>query len=202
MSAGIYTLGERRLVTAGDDFYIAPGARVIGSVVLGAGASLWFNCVLRADDERIDIGSGSNVQDGSVIHADAGWPAIVGREVSVGHMVMLHSCQIGDESLIGNGAIVLDRARIGRHCIIAAGSLVPPDRAVPDGSVMMGAPARLVRQATADDLAMIAQAAAHYRARCVRSCPARRPASAGAVFSGSRRDWPIAAAPVLLRRHA
>lgn len=165
MNSGIYTLGERRLVTAGDDFYIAPGAQVIGSVVLGAAASLWFNCVLRADDERIDIGSGSNVQDGSVIHADAGSPTIIGRDVSVGHMVMLHSCLIGDESLIGNGAIVLDRARIGSHCIIGAGSLVPPDRVVPDGSVMMGVPARLVRQATADDLALIAQAAAHYRER-------------------------------------
>jgi carbonic anhydrase/acetyltransferase-like protein (isoleucine patch superfamily) len=165
MSAGIYTLGERCLSTQGDDFYIAPGAQVIGSVVLGAGASLWFNCVLRADDERIAIGSGSNVQDGSVIHADPGSPTVVGREVSVGHMVMLHSCVIGDESLIGNGAIVLDRARIGRHCIIAAGSLVPPGRDVPDGAVMMGAPATLVRQASAQDLAMIAQAAAHYRAR-------------------------------------
>jgi carbonic anhydrase/acetyltransferase-like protein (isoleucine patch superfamily) len=165
MNAGIYSLGERRLVTAGDDFYIAPGAQVIGSVVLGAGASLWFNCVLRADDERIDIGSGSNVQDGSVIHADPGSPTVVGRDVSIGHMVMLHSCQIGDESLIGNGAIVLDRARVGSHCIIAAGSLVAPDREIPDGSVMMGTPARLVRQASARDLAMIAQAAAHYRAR-------------------------------------
>src|SRR6202162_3368523 len=127
MSASMYTRGERRLVTAGDDFYIAPGAKVIGSVVLGAGASLWFNCVLRADDERIEIGSGSNVQDGTIIHADPGSPTLVGREVTVGHMVMLHSCEIGDESLIGNGAIVLDRARIGGHCIIAAGSLVPPD---------------------------------------------------------------------------
>jgi carbonic anhydrase/acetyltransferase-like protein (isoleucine patch superfamily) len=165
MSAGIYSLGERRLKTAGDDFYIAPGAQVIGSVVLGAGASLWFNCVLRADDERIEIGSGSNVQDGSVIHADPGSPTVVGCEVSVGHMVMLHSCVIGDESLIGNGAIVLDRARIGRHCIIAAGALVPPDRDIPDGSVVMGTPAKLVRQASERDLAMIAQAAAHYRAR-------------------------------------
>ena len=165
MNSGIYTLGERRLVTAGDDFYIAPGAQVIGSVILGAGASLWFNCVLRADDELIEVGSGSNVQDGSVIHADAGSPTILGREVSIGHMVMLHSCLVGDESLIGNGAIVLDRARIGRHCIIAAGSLVAPDREIPDGSVMMGAPARLVREATVNDLAMIAQAAAHYRAR-------------------------------------
>jgi len=165
MSAGIYTLGERRLVTAGDDFYIAPGAQVIGSVVLGAGASLWFNCVLRADDERIEVGDGSNVQDGCVVHADAGSPTLLGRQVTVGHMVMLHSCVVGDETLIGNGAIVLDRARIGRHCIIAAGSLVPPDREIPDGSVMMGSPVRLVRQATADDLAMIAQGAAHYRAR-------------------------------------
>jgi len=165
MNTGIYALGERRLQTAGDDYYIAPGAQVIGSVVLHAGASLWFNCVLRADDERIEIGSGSNVQDGSVIHADPGWPTLVGRDATVGHMVMLHSCVIGDESLVGNGAIVLDRARIGRHCIIAAGSLVPPDREVPEGSVLMGAPARLVRQATAADLAMIAQGAAHYRAR-------------------------------------
>ena len=165
MSAGIYTLGERHLVTAGDDFYIAPGAQVIGSVVLGAGASLWFNCVLRADDERIEVGDGSNVQDGCVVHADAGSPTLLGRQVTVGHMVMLHSCVIGDETLIGNGAIVLDRARIGRHCIIAAGSLVPPDREIPDGSVMMGSPVRLVRQANASDLAMIAQGAAHYRAR-------------------------------------
>src|SRR3984885_10409126 len=165
MSGGIYTLGERRLVTAGDDFYIAPGAQVIGSVVLGAGASLWFNCVLRADDERIEIGSGSNVQDASVIHADPGGPTLIGREVTVGHMVMLHSCVIGDESLIGNGAIVLDRARIGSHCIIAAGTLVPPDREVPDGSVVMGAPARLVRPGNAPGMGVIAQGAAHYRAR-------------------------------------
>src|ERR1700735_1228968 len=155
MSAGIYTLGERRLVTAGDDFYIAPGAQVIGSVLLGAGASLWFNCVLRADDERIEIGSGSNVQDGSVIHADPGVPTLIGREVTVGHMVMLHSCVIGDESLIGNGAIVLDRARIGSHSIIAAGTLVPPDREVPDGSVLMGAPARLRRPADAPGLGQV-----------------------------------------------
>jgi carbonic anhydrase/acetyltransferase-like protein (isoleucine patch superfamily) len=165
MSALIYTLGERRLVTQGDDFYIAPGAQVIGSVVLGAGASVWFNCVLRADDERIEIGSGSNVQDGSVLHADPGSPTILGRNVTVGHMAMLHSCVIGDESLIGNGAIVLDRAHVGRHCIIAAGSLVPPDREIADGTVVMGAPARLVRASSAEDLAMIAAAAAHYRSR-------------------------------------
>jgi carbonic anhydrase/acetyltransferase-like protein (isoleucine patch superfamily) len=164
----IHTLGERRLRTVGDDYYIAPGAQVIGAVVLGAAASLWFNCVLRADDERIEIGAGSNVQDGSVIHADAGEPTLVGRDVTIGHMVMLHGCVIGEESLIGNGAIVLDRARIGTHCIVAAGALVPPDRAIPDGSVVMGAPAKVVRAVSAADLEMIRQAAAHYRARIER----------------------------------
>jgi carbonic anhydrase/acetyltransferase-like protein (isoleucine patch superfamily) len=168
MKAGIYSLGERRLLTAGDDYYIAPGAQVIGSVILGAGASLWFNCVLRADDERIDIGAGSNVQDGSVIHADRDEPTLIGRDVSIGHMVMLHSCVIGDESLIGNGAIVLDRSHIGRHCIIGAGALVPPDSRIADGSVMMGVPARLRRETNAQDLEMIARAAAHYRERIQR----------------------------------
>jgi carbonic anhydrase/acetyltransferase-like protein (isoleucine patch superfamily) len=152
-------------VTAGDDFYIAPGAQIIGSVILGAGASVWFNAVLRADDERIEIGAGSNIQDGCVVHCEPGEPAILGRDVTVGHMVMLHSCIIGNDTLIGNGAIVLDRARIGQRCIIAAGALVTPDREVPDGSVMMGSPAKVVRQVTAQDLAMIARGAEHYRAR-------------------------------------
>jgi carbonic anhydrase/acetyltransferase-like protein (isoleucine patch superfamily) len=165
MNPGMYALGERRPQTAGDDFYVAPGAQLIGSVILRSGASVWFNCVLRADDEIIEVGKGSNVQDGSVIHADSGAPTLLGANVTVGHMVMLHSCLIGDDSLIGNGAIVLDRARIGRHCIIAAGSLIPPDREIAEGSVVMGAPAKLVRSVTADDLAMIAQAAAHYQSR-------------------------------------
>jgi carbonic anhydrase/acetyltransferase-like protein (isoleucine patch superfamily) len=165
MTAGIYALGERRLSTDGEDFYVAPGASLIGSVILRAGASVWFNSVLRADDEIIEVGAGSNVQDGSVIHADAGSPTIIGRDATVGHMVMLHSCLVGDESLIGNGAIVLDRARIGRHCIVAAGALVPPDREIAEGTVVMGAPAKFVRNVTEADLAMIAHAAAHYRAR-------------------------------------
>lgn len=166
--SGVHSLGERELHTEGADFYIAPGAQVIGAVRLGAGASLWFNCVLRADDELIEVGAGSNVQDGTVVHADAGSPTRIGRDCTIGHMVMLHSCTIGDETLIGNGAIVLDRARIGRHCIVAAGALVPPDREIADGSVVMGAPARLVRASSAEDLAMIRQAAEHYRARVAR----------------------------------
>jgi carbonic anhydrase/acetyltransferase-like protein (isoleucine patch superfamily) len=165
---GIYALGERRPSTAGDDFYIAPGAQIIGSVVLGAGVSLWFNCVLRADDELIEIGAGSNIQDGVVIHADARAPTIIGCGVTVGHMALLHGCRIEDESLIGNGTIVLDRARIGRHCIVAAGSLVPPDRVIPDGSVVMGAPARTVRAVNDEDLELISAAAASYRERARR----------------------------------
>jgi carbonic anhydrase/acetyltransferase-like protein (isoleucine patch superfamily) len=168
MSAGIYSLGERRLETDGDDYYIAPGAQVIGSVILKAGASLWFNCVLRADDEVIEVGAGSNVQDGSVIHADAGTPTLIGRDVTIGHMVLLHGCVIGEETLIGNGAIVLDRAHIGRHCIVAAGALVPPGSQIADGSVLMGTPARVVRSVTAADLSMISQSVAHYRARMLR----------------------------------
>jgi carbonic anhydrase/acetyltransferase-like protein (isoleucine patch superfamily) len=165
MTAGIYSLGERRLVTDGDDFYIAPGAQLIGSVIMGAGASIWFNSVLRADDERIEIGAGSNIQDGCVVHCDAGAPTLVGRDVTVGHMVMLHGCEIGEQTLIGNGAIVLDRVRIGRHCLIGAGSLLTPDKRFPDGSVVMGAPAKIVRTVNERDLAMIAQGAAHYKAR-------------------------------------
>lgn len=161
----VYRLGERGLKTDGADFYIAPGAQLIGSVVLGEGASVWFNCVLRADDERIDIGAGSNVQDGTVIHADAGFPTIVGRGVTIGHAALLHSCVIGDQSLVGNGAIVLDRARIGRRCIVAAGALVPPDRIVEDECVLVGAPARVLRRTSARDLELILQGAEHYRAR-------------------------------------
>jgi carbonic anhydrase/acetyltransferase-like protein (isoleucine patch superfamily) len=156
---------------------------LIGSVILRAGASVWFNCVLRADDEIIEVGAGSNVQDGSIIHCDPDSPTIIGRDATIGHMTMLHSCLIGDESLIGNGAIVLDRARIGRHCIVAAGSLVPPDREIPEGSVVMGAPAKIVRQVSAADLAMIAQAASHYQTRMLsykRELRAMAPAAGGA----------------------
>jgi len=183
MTQNFYAIGDRRSRTVGDDYYVAPGARLIGSVILRAGASVWFNCVLRADDEIIEVGAGSNVQDGSIIHCDPGSPTIIGRDATIGHMTMLHSCLIGDESLIGNGAIVLDRARIGRHCIVAAGSLVPPDREIPEGSVVMGAPAKIVRQVSAADLAMIAQAASHYQTRMLsykRELRAMAPAAGGA----------------------
>jgi carbonic anhydrase/acetyltransferase-like protein (isoleucine patch superfamily) len=161
----IYTLGDRKLETVDGDFYIAPGAQVIGSVNLGRGATVWFNCVLRADSERIVVGDGTNVQDGTIIHADPGSPAHLGNNVTIGHRALLHSCSIGDGSLIANGAMILDRVRIGRDCLIAAGALVPPDKEIADGSVVMGAPGKIVRRVTESDLAMMRYAWEHYVAR-------------------------------------
>jgi carbonic anhydrase/acetyltransferase-like protein (isoleucine patch superfamily) len=161
----IYSLGGRRLETAGEDYYIAPGARVIGSVRLGAGASVWFNCVLRGDSEWINLGEGVNVQDASVLHADEGEPVNLGKNVSVGHRALLHGCTVGESTLIANGAMILDRARIGRHCVIAAGALIPPDKVIPDGSLVMGVPGKIVRSVGAEDLELIAQVAQHYRER-------------------------------------
>ena len=164
----IFAFEGRQLVTASDNFYVAAGAQLIGDVRLGEGASVWFNAVLRADDERIEIGAGSNVQDGTVIHCDVNLPTIVGRNVTIGHRVLLHGCTIGDDSLIGNGAMILDGARIGRHCLIGAGSLVTPGKVIPDGSVVMGAPGRVVRATAARERAMIEHGAHSYQARIKR----------------------------------
>ena len=160
----IYLLGERR-PDISPDAYVAPSADVIGTVRLGAGASVWFNVVLRGDNDWIDIGAGSNIQDGSVIHTDEGVPTTLGKRVTVGHMAFLHCCTVGDESLIANGAMVLDRSVIGRHCVIAAGALVPPDKEIPDGSVVMGSPGKIVREVTDRELALIRGAAASYARR-------------------------------------
>jgi carbonic anhydrase/acetyltransferase-like protein (isoleucine patch superfamily) len=161
----IYTIGSRRLETTDDSYYVAPGAHVIGSVRLGREASVWFSAVLRGDNDWLIIGDGSNVQDGAVIHTDPGFPVNVGRNVTIGHLAFLHGCTVGDDSMIANGAMVLDRARIGRNCIVAAGALVPPGKEIPDGSVVMGAPGSVVRQVSEKDLAMIAHAGASYRRR-------------------------------------
>ena len=160
----IYTLGERRAELA-PDCYVAPSAQVIGSVRLLAAASVWFNAVIRGDTDWIEIGRGSNIQDGSVIHTDPGVPVRIGADVTVGHMAFLHGCSVGDGSMIANGAMVLDGARIGSRCLIAAGALVPPGKEIPDGSVVMGAPGRIVREVNARDLALLGRAAAAYRAR-------------------------------------
>ena len=161
----IYTIGTRRLQTTDDSYYIAPAAHVIGSVRMGREASVWFNAVLRGDNDWLIIGDGSNVQDGAVIHTDPGFPVDVGRNVTIGHLAFLHGCTVADDSMIANGARVLDRARIGRNCIVAAGALVPPGKEIPDGSVVMGTPGSVVRQVSEKELAMIAHAGASYRRR-------------------------------------
>lgn len=162
-----YVFGDRAPEIA-RDVYIAPSADVIGSVRLASGSSVWFNVVLRGDNDWIEVGTDSNVQDGSVIHTDEGAPTRIGARVTIGHQALLHSCTIGDETLIANGAMVLDRCVIGRHCLIAAGALVTPDKHIPDGSVVMGSPGRIVREISAQDLEWIRGAAAHYRLRAQR----------------------------------
>jgi carbonic anhydrase/acetyltransferase-like protein (isoleucine patch superfamily) len=164
----IHVFEGRRPVAATANHYIAPGAQLIGDVRLGDGASVWFNAVLRADDERIEIGAGSNVQDATVMHCDQGQPTLVGRNVTIGHRVLLHGCTIGDDCLIGNGAIVLDGVRIGAGCLVGAGALVTPGKDIPAGSVVMGAPARVVRALAERERALIARAAASYQQRVQR----------------------------------
>lgn len=162
----IYALGERRLHTTDSDYYVAPSAQIIGSVKLGRRTSVWFNCVLRADQGVIAVGDATNLQDGTVVHMDEGDNVVIGANVTIGHRVLLHGCAIGDGSLVGNGAIILDRARIERNCLVAAGALVPPDAVVPDGWVIMGAPGKLVRRVTDSEVSMMRRAVEHYLARC------------------------------------
>ncbi len=160
----VYALGERR-PQIDPSVYIAEGARVIGDVVLGPGASVWFNAVLRGDTERILIGEGTNIQDGAVVHADPGYPCVVGARVVAGHGAILHGCQIGDDCLIGMGAIVLNGARLGPGCIVAAGALIPERREIPERSLVMGVPARVVRAVTDAEVEEIRAAAERYRQR-------------------------------------
>ncbi|MCU0763821.1 MAG: gamma carbonic anhydrase family protein [Hydrogenophaga sp.] len=142
--------------------WVADNAQVMGNVELAEDCSVWFGATLRGDTETITIGRGSNVQDGCVLHADVGYPLVVGERVTVGHMVMLHGCTIGDESLIGIGATVLNGATIGRHCLVGAGSLVTEGKAFPDGSVIMGSPARVVKQLTPEQVEGLRRSASHY----------------------------------------
>ena len=158
----------KRLVTAGRNYYIAEGAQIIGDVRLGEGVSVWFNAVLRGDDSHIEIGAGSNIQDATVIHCDKGVPTIIGRNVTVGHRVLLHGCTIGDDCLIGNAAIVLDGVRIGARCLVGAGAMITPGKEIPDGSVVMGSPARVVRPLGERELALIERGSRSYRERIQR----------------------------------
>ena len=164
----IYTLGDRTPVFEGDKHFIADGARLIGNVRLKAESSIWFNCVLRGDNDWIEVGERSNVQDGSVLHTDPGWPLTIGRGVTIGHKVMLHGCTIDTNALIGIGSIILNGAVIGSNCIVGANSLVTENKVFADGSLILGSPARAVRQLSAEEIASIAASAEHYVANAHR----------------------------------
>ena len=157
----IYRLGEA-CVELHPQSWVAPNAVLVGKVRLQAGASVWFNAVLRGDNELIDIGEHSNVQDGAVMHTDMGFPLTLGKGVTVGHNAMLHGCSVGDYSLIGINAVILNGAKIGKHCIIGANSLIPEGKVIPDGSLVMGSPGKVVRELTEQQKQMLEASAAHY----------------------------------------
>ena len=163
-----YALGDDRISTADDLFWIAPTAVVIGKVSLGRNASVWWHSVLRGDNEPITVGEGSNIQDGCVLHTDPGFPLVVGNGVTVGHMVALHGCEIGDGSLIGIGAVILTGATIGRDCLIGARALIPEGKTIPDNSLVMGAPGKVVREVTPEHIARMRDSAAQYIANAER----------------------------------
>ena len=158
----IFALGDRVPVLEGDGHYIADSAAVIGNVTLGPQASVWFGSVLRGDNDRITIGARSNIQDGCVLHVDPGLPLVVGEGVTVGHQVMLHGCTIGDDSLIGIGSTVLNGAEIGANCVVGAHSLVTENKVFPPRSLILGAPAKVVRELGEEEIAGIQRSAAGY----------------------------------------
>ena len=158
----IIDLGDKKLKTADDNFWIAPNASVIGDVNLERDASIWFNAILRADNEPITIGEGSNVQDGAIIHTDPGYACNIGKKVTVGHMAMLHGCSIGDGSLIGIGSVVLNGAKIGRNCIIGSKALVTEGMEVPDGSMVLGIPGKIKKTLTEEEQSVVPLGADHY----------------------------------------
>ncbi len=142
--------------------WVADNAQVMGNVCLAEDSSVWFGVVIRGDTETISVGRGTNIQDNSVLHADMGMPLVIGENVTVGHQVMLHGCTIGDGSLIGIQAVLLNGARIGKNCLVGAGSLVTEGKEFPDGSMIIGSPAKAVRQLTPEQIEGLKMSAQHY----------------------------------------
>ena len=157
----IYRLGDK-IPQRASGVWVAPNATVIGDVRLAENVSIWWNAVLRGDNDPIAIGANSNIQDGSVLHTDEGVPMRIGRDVTVGHLVMLHGCTVGDGSLIGIKSVILNGAVIGKHCLIGANTLIPEGKVIPDRSLVMGSPGKVVRELTDEQVARIAHSAAHY----------------------------------------
>jgi carbonic anhydrase/acetyltransferase-like protein (isoleucine patch superfamily) len=159
----IYDLGGWKIETPpSGNYWIAPNAVVLGHVRLLENASVWFGAVLRGDNDWITVGENSNVQDGSVLHTDPGSPLIIGRGVTVGHMVMLHGCEIGDGSLVGIGSIILNRVKIGKNCLIGANTLIPEGKEIPDNSMVLGSPGKVIRPVSPDQVTVLKYSAEHY----------------------------------------
>jgi carbonic anhydrase/acetyltransferase-like protein (isoleucine patch superfamily) len=157
-----YALEGVRVSTDGDAYFIAPSAVVIGKVRLDRNASVWWNAVIRGDNEPIAVGENSNIQDGCILHTDIGFPCTVGANATIGHMATLHGCVIGDGSMVGIGAIVLNGATVGRNCIIGSNALVADGKQIPDNSIVMGSPGKIIRETTEADLAYIKETVDFY----------------------------------------
>ena len=153
---------EKNVPEVHPEAWIAPNATIIGKVKLEKNSSIWFNAVLRGDIELITIGENSNIQDGSVLHTDPGYPLTVGKGVTVGHMVMLHGCQISDDTLIGIGSIILNNAKIGKNSIIGANTLITENKVIPDNSLVVGSPGKVLRKVTDEEIRAILENGKHY----------------------------------------
>ncbi len=170
----VYKLGDKTPQLDGNN-YIAPNATIIGDVILGRGANVWWNVVIRGDNDRITLGENVNIQDGAVLHTDEGVPLMLERDVSIGHMAMLHGCTVKQGSLIGIKAVVLNRAVVGRDCLVGANSLIPEGKVIPDRSLVVGSPGRVVRQLTDDEVAVVRGIARHYLDNAARYLEELRP---------------------------
>jgi len=157
----IFTLGDKR-PQLGSKVWIAPNATVIGDIRLADNASVWWNAVLRGDNDPIHVGANTNIQDGSVLHTDEGIPMHIGADVTVGHLVMMHGCTVGDGSLIGIGSIILNRAVIGKSCIVGANTLIPEGKVFPDRVLIVGSPGKVIRELSDDEVLRLRKSAAHY----------------------------------------
>jgi carbonic anhydrase/acetyltransferase-like protein (isoleucine patch superfamily) len=158
----IFSLNERSVALASENYFIADNATVIGSVVIGDNVSIWFNAVLRADNDVITIGDETNIQDGAVVHVDPGKPVTIGRGVTIGHKAVIHGCRIGDNTLIGINTVILNDAQIGNNCLIGANAFIPEGKIIPDGSLVVGAPGRVLRQLTEEQIEGLRKSAAGY----------------------------------------
>lgn len=163
----LYSLGDTR-PTVADDAWIAPGCHIVGDVLLEEKTSVWFGTTMRGDNERITIGAGSNVQENCVLHTDMGYPLTIGAGCTIGHKAMLHGCVIGENSLIGMGATVLNGAVIGKNCLIGAGALITEGKVIPDGTLVMGAPGKVIRELDEAAIAGLRRSAVHYQENAAR----------------------------------